>query len=356
MAHEIRVGDWSLSHIVRERLWKSESLSRIANVCFPPTALDDLPPFHRPALSVIVVDSDPAAREVYEVGDGLFMLAKPVVLRMLSAAGASWRTQKLTPESDLDNIRWTAVVWGRLPDGTYHQGQASRAWSWEKCQESMKPRQALQYRMYADEQTETKALLRAARGFLCLKTTYTAAELSRPFLFARARLDPDTRDPEIRRLVVERALEARLALYAPPEAPPATPVASHYRHQGKDEEDDAELEAQPEPLAQGGASEITGPAARTQSQVAPPQDAARPPQAPGLGGDDAETETPRQALIKRIKERGQRLGLQPQFLSALARSVARRQGVELDDLSEQELGQVLRDLEARASRAGGGLC
>lgn len=220
---DVKVGQYGLATIIENQLWKTDELQKVANVVFPVTALDALPPMHKPSVSVITVNADERSKDIYGVGSGQFGLAKAVILKMLNAGGASYRTEKLTPNSDLDNIRWVAQVWGKLPDGTFHSAQGSKAWSWIKCQEQMSASQAKMYRQFADEQTESKALMRAARAFLNIKTSYTKEELAKPFLIARSVPDIDTSDPEIKRMVAQKMIDSTFALYGEPAAAPSLP-------------------------------------------------------------------------------------------------------------------------------------
>lgn len=230
------VGDHPLAQIIEKQLWKSSELAQVANIMFPVTALDQLPPMHKPSISLIWVNQD--SNEVYRVS-GKLALSKATILKMLNAAGASYKTEKLTPNSDLNYIRWGAMVWGNLPDGTYHQATASKAWSWEKCQEEMEAKQSREYRKFADEQTETKALLRAARAFLNIQTAYTAEELKKPFMIARSVPDLDMSDPEIKRMVAKRLVESSFALYGGSPQQPTAPALSAGDY-GPDVEDDDE--------------------------------------------------------------------------------------------------------------------
>lgn len=218
-----------------------DRLAQFANVMFPPTALDAIPPMMKPSATIVKVDMTKNARGYYESKDVYFItsdqlgLSKPVILRMLRAAGASAETRKLSPRTDLDNIRWGAWVWGRSPDGSMQIEPGSKSWSWQKCQDDFvrkavaKPREgetpegsrargldnARQYREFADEQTETKALLRAARAWLGLQTSYKPADLEKPFAFLKAVPDPDLSDPEIKRLYAEKMIDSMGALYGP---------------------------------------------------------------------------------------------------------------------------------------------
>lgn len=259
-AQIVKVGQYPLNQILEQQLYKSAELAQVANVLFPVTALDQIQPLHKPSLSVIQVNTAQTSKDTYFISGQQLGLSKHVILKMLKAAGACVRTQKLTLDSDLDRIRYTAIVWGKLPDGTMHQEQATKFWSWEKCQEDFIRkalakgkskeeglRNALQYREFADEQTETKAILRAARAWLNLQTSYSREELSKPFLIARSVPDIDLSDPEIKRMATQRMLDSTFALYgAPAEAPMLPPVdMGAVPDEPGDEEYDTEDEVAP---------------------------------------------------------------------------------------------------------------
>lgn len=208
----VRVGNIPLAEIVEKQLWKSDELAKVANVTFPVTALDHLPPNHAPSLSVIRVDPNPASKDTYNVS-GQKALSKHVLLKMANAGGLHIRTRKISPRHDLDFIEWEAVAMGRLPDGTPISVKCSKSWSWAKCQEEMSEKQAKEYRKFADEQTETKAILRAVRAAMNLKTSYTPEEIAKPFLIARSVFSPDMSDPEVRRMVTREQLRSQGMLY-----------------------------------------------------------------------------------------------------------------------------------------------
>jgi hypothetical protein len=249
---QVQVGQYPLSQVIEQQMWKSDSLAQVANVCFPVTALDTLPPNHKPSLSVIRVDLNPTSKDTYTVG-GQKALSKHVLLKMANAGGLHIRTRKVSPRADLDNIEWEAIAMGRLPDGTPIYVKCSKSWSWVKCQEQMSGNQAKEYRKFADEQTETKAILRCVRAGMNLKTSYTADELQKPFLIARAVFSPDMSDPEIKRMVTQQQLASQNAIYGAADdafdtAQPALPEPTILPDDEEEEEavQDAAFEPTPE--------------------------------------------------------------------------------------------------------------
>ena len=238
----VQVGAYSLAEVVQKQLWKDPTaLEGKANVLFPITALDDLPPMMRPSLTVVHVKADPARREVYPVGDSKMGLSKPVIMKMLNAAGASVMTRKISDRADLDFIEWQATVSGYTPDGQFHQQTASKSWIWEKVKAD---KGGAQQRKFADEICETKAILRAARAFLNIQTSYTAQELALPFLIASAVPDLDPNDPDVKNALIAKATGTAGILYPDQAALPPMQEIEHESDPGKiinaDFEDESE--------------------------------------------------------------------------------------------------------------------
>ena len=283
---QAKVGDYALNDVLERELWKSQELARVANITFPVTALDSLPPMHKPSLTIVTVNTERKSKDTYFITSDQLGLSKPVILKMLNAAGANVMTRKLTRDTDLEFIRWQALVWGRLPDGTPHQISASKAWNATKSREDFIRKAveknakakseykvseqearakglnaALQYREFADEQTESKAILRAARAFLNIQTSYSPEELQKPFLIAKSVPSLDTTDPEIKRMVAQELVKSSFALYGgaqgalpQPQFPDLTDVAddtefdetdADFREEPIDSEASATTEAEP---------------------------------------------------------------------------------------------------------------
>jgi hypothetical protein len=241
------VGEIPLAEVVERQLWKDPRALK-ANVLFAITALDNLPPMMRPSLTVVFVQPDPKHREVYPVGDEKYGLSKPVIMKMLNAVGASAGTRKISDRSDLDIIEWQATVWGRTPDGQFHQQTASKTWVWEKVK---RERGGAAQRKFADEICETKAILRAARAFLNIQTSYTQPELAMPFLLASAVPDLDPSDPDVKKALIAQSTGAAKMLYPEQSSlPPMQPVIDSEIINADDDEEEQQP-ASPAAVAEG---------------------------------------------------------------------------------------------------------
>ena len=105
---------------------------------------------------------------------------------------------------------WTPELWAEAKK----QGRSSvNGWSEARVRQARARGLAL---------AETKAKNRAIRS-IGLQQTYTVKELDKPFIVFRAQFQPDMSDPEVRRMVTERALHGRRALYPQPHDPTAIP-------------------------------------------------------------------------------------------------------------------------------------
>lgn len=256
-------------------------------------------PFHRPRLSIVQIDLNPAHRDVYESTfckkdernpeNSEVALGKNAILKLADAAGIVWdSSQRIDDRKDPGYVEWQ--VWGHLtgPDGSQkrvfgtkavdtreggsveaelYKMVANKMKSWQGKPPQMDQKQADEWvkkelraaRGNALANAETKAMLRAVRAALKLRPTYTRAELAKPFVVPHLDFIPDYSDPEIRRMAMRQALSAQYSLYGgqqPALAPPQahivdaehTVVTSAPPLQGPDENEDWEGEQEDLPL------------------------------------------------------------------------------------------------------------
>jgi hypothetical protein len=210
----------------------------------------------------------------------LFSLAKPALLRISSAAGIAWIWRECEPEVNTATyVRYRAVAAIRLPDGSWqpivarkdidltvvelelreqHTAKAEALiklgglpkdeqplyqHEWRTVEGpdkkpknvcALKPEERdryveahvssalIQWRKTKLQRAETGAMLRVIRMALGIKSTYTAAELSKPFIVPRIDFSPDYSDPEVRRALIEHGVRAMEGLSA--QLAPSTPA------------------------------------------------------------------------------------------------------------------------------------
>lgn len=221
-----------------------EDLQAVANVLFAPTTLNAMQPMHRAQIELIKINPNPEASEVYKItGSKALGLSKVSIFRILKAAGLSWsRPRKLSRDSDVDYYCYSAKVWGPQPDGRLFVGEDTADWSFYKrmeantqlaekrlsyCEtdeerkqylplEKWARKRTMEERAYAGERTATRALLRAARAVLSLKTAYLPQELAKPFIVVRTVPALDMKDPEVKRAYSHALISSMTSCYSTP--------------------------------------------------------------------------------------------------------------------------------------------
>lgn len=148
-------------------------------------------------------------------------LNKQGIVKIGQASGVQWdpRLCRRTDDGSQRNYwAWTYVGYVRTHDGQVLTISGSRELDLrdgaaEAVQ--MQGGQLPKARAMGNELCETKAMLRALR-VLGIRPSYTVEELQKPFLIVRFSFSPDMNDPEIKKLVTDRAMAGIGQLYTPP--------------------------------------------------------------------------------------------------------------------------------------------
>jgi hypothetical protein len=197
---------------------------RRINILTPFTNISGLAPHHGIFSSSIQLNLDKAAGDVY---DGLpflkkdeFAIAKAGLRKIAEALGISTHTYRTDPRNLSFYWEVKAVASYRGIDGSIITREATKEWDLRDGSPQLKgwtPNQIEEGRKHGLRNAEARAINAAIRECGCgLKQKYTKAELLKPFAIVRVAFLPDMNDPEIKRLVTERAMGGTSALYAPP--------------------------------------------------------------------------------------------------------------------------------------------
>lgn len=240
----IVAGSFSDPKTIIEKLKEAESHY---NLVAPSTTCGRLPVGFEVAISLVTVNPD--SDDVYPVS-GKNGLSKNVLDRIGGALGASWdphQSGRLDDGSDPHYVHYRAVGTVRQFDGTARQiiGEKEmdlrpgspqvqaivervEASNRKKNQNKSPEGQIREMRLHILGHAETKARLRAIRS-LGLKTSYTRAELEKPFAVAgmmlTGRVDGDPElERDIAKMIVGSALQSTNAAYGSP-APRAPQLA-----------------------------------------------------------------------------------------------------------------------------------
>lgn len=197
------------------------------NLVAPATSCGRMPEGFEVVFSAVKID----AGDTYGVGGGSDGrgLTKAALDQIAGALGVTWVSSRRTDDgSDPHYCQWQVV--GRVQnfDGTWRefsgakevdlrtgspQVQAledrAKASAAKYKREVRADGQIREMRLHIMSHAETKARLRAIRS-LGIKTSYSAAELRKPFVVARLMLTGHTADPELRRLFALEQFRAGL--------------------------------------------------------------------------------------------------------------------------------------------------
>jgi hypothetical protein len=143
-------------------------------------------------------------------------------LRKIAEGGAiSTRTERTDDRRQMFYWEFKCVATYRGIDGSVVTREATVEWDLRDGSPRMKgwsPNQIEEGRKNGLRNCETRAVSAAIREF-GIKQKYTRAELKRPFVICRVMFQPDMSDPDIKKLVTERALGGTTALYPAPALP-----------------------------------------------------------------------------------------------------------------------------------------
>ena len=224
----------------------TEQLTRLQShyhVLSPAIAVADMAPGYGANLALVKIDPSVVMAGDNGVGPDCYFsknthkdagkrsLNKQGIVKIGQASGVQWdpRLCRRTDDNSERNYwAWEYVGYVRTHDGQVLTIKGSRELDLRDGSGEaigMPPGMLKQQRAMGNELCETKAMLRALRT-LGIRAAYTVEELQKPFLIVRFSFTPDMADPEIKKLVTERAMGGIGALYLPPlveaAAPPPT--------------------------------------------------------------------------------------------------------------------------------------
>lgn len=205
------------------------SLSDKVNLITPMQSPDYIPAMHSVSLRAVVLNSNADTGDVYHSPAFLKpnerALTKIAILKLLQAAGGTVvESRRIDDRRDHYVAEFRVVI--EIPgiDGTRRRFESSKGVDYRDGSPqtaAFQPNQLKAARQFVPELAETKALLRAVRGALALKQKYTVDELNRPFVVPALVPDMDMSDPEIKRMVAQKALGLTGQLYGPAAGGPA---------------------------------------------------------------------------------------------------------------------------------------
>ncbi|HKA57902.1 MAG TPA: hypothetical protein VKD28_04750, partial [Gemmatimonadales bacterium] len=199
--------------------WQAKAL----NVLTPFVNISGLAPQHGLIASVIQLSPNAADGDVYDNSGGLPWLkndevapAKNGLRKIADCCGISTRTERTDPRTIPHYWEFKAIASYRGVDGTVIVREATMEWDLRDGSDRLKgftPKQITEARKNGLRNCEARAVNAVIRECNGLKQKYTKAELAKPFVAIKVLFLPDMQDPEIRKMVTERALAGTAAMY-----------------------------------------------------------------------------------------------------------------------------------------------
>jgi len=219
------------------------------NVMVPAVVFDDPTSIWEPVLTVAEIDTNPEAKEIYPgQADNKFRMHGVALNKLANCAGIVFENTQDPIKKLLPGLycAYQTIGYRRQHDGSYtaytatyaldlkvkeeeirdaHTAKIAKKYKdknkeWQRARvEYMTNRDLVQLRKYLVQLAESGSRNRVIRGILGLKSEYTLAELKKPFVVVNWRLKIDMSDPETKRLVTLKALEAQASTSGPVRAP-----------------------------------------------------------------------------------------------------------------------------------------
>ena len=187
------------------------------NLLIPMTTLQEISPMHRVTINQVKIDPDVKGKEVYPTDGGLALTRVALHKLMIGAniqvveskaimPGKCQRCLEMTKQTKLaarcgdcpcaDDVACQVTIAVPDPSGMWRRVTATKELRVEDERGKMTEKQFKQFYSFRTEHCETKALNRALREALAVKSSYQAAELARPFVVAH--VSPNYADPTVK--------------------------------------------------------------------------------------------------------------------------------------------------------------
>lgn len=236
------------------------------NLAIPFVESQQINPYYKLSVSLLMVDTNPDASQIFKVGsrslgnnryEDLYSLTKPFLQRLATEAGIQF-APGAGDVVKVDENTWKASAYGalRLPDGSVrtsnnfkiidlateerkyrlaYEEKAVRgitdkraakdaagkyAGQWDRetffvaeqdrgkyIENSLLDAMA-QLRSNAPQKAATGSILRVIRDLLGIKGMYTIDELKKPFAVARMSFSPDYNDPMVKQMMLQQCMQS----------------------------------------------------------------------------------------------------------------------------------------------------
>jgi len=203
------------------------------NLLIPVKTMQEISPLHKLVINEVQIDPSKESKDTYSQ-NGELALTKKALMKLMAAANIQIidshtvptqrcnkcieiaRVTRLAPKcsdcSYIDDVAVQVTIAVPEPSGTYRMVRATK----EIRMDDEKPKYTsdktfVQFKQFKTEHCESKALNRALREGLMIKSTYTLNELKKPF--AIALVMPNMADPDLKKAMIEQYASNAGALF-----------------------------------------------------------------------------------------------------------------------------------------------
>lgn len=209
------------------------------NLLIPVKTMQEISPMNKVVINLVQIDPNPEKGDVYKEKNGDLAHSKKGLAKLMAAANIQIIESKpVTPQrccrcADIavrtrmapkcgdcpngDDVAYQVTLAVPEPSGTWRMVRATKEIRMVDEEKKMTAKQYEQFYPYRSEQCETKALNRALREALMIKSTYKVQELVKPF--AVAYVVPNLNDPEIKKAVAAKYANSMTSLFGGSQSP-----------------------------------------------------------------------------------------------------------------------------------------
>jgi len=203
------------------------------NLLIPVRTMQEISPLHKLIINEVQIESNPLAKDVYKEKNGEYALTKKGLMKLMAAANIQILKSEPVPTQRcnkcieiaqrtrqapkcfecpyIDDVAHQVTIAVPEPSGTTRIVKATKEIRMEDVKANMSDAQFKQFKQFKTEHCESKALNRALREGLMIKSSYKAEELKKPFVVALVM--PNISDPDLKKAMIERYANNANILY-----------------------------------------------------------------------------------------------------------------------------------------------
>lgn len=185
--------------------WEDQNVVAQFNLLTPINVTNERDLFQKSVVSIVSISADKNNKDVYPQKGGGLSLSKTGLMKISAAAGMQTTTK-------IEYMDKETVVFSAKASYTDYSGQQ---------REGTGTKEVSRKGEFALEKAESGAILRAIRGLLAIKTSYTMQELQKPFAIPHSVYAPNYADPQVKQVALQKFSQEKNLLFGGSSEPAA---------------------------------------------------------------------------------------------------------------------------------------